>query len=165
MQEEEEEEYSAIREGILNFHNRWYFFGLHSENTGLDFPPKWLYIDRIQKITLGLTKTGLPSQKFHLEALFHRWNTLVVVCTCVCTWQSWQGLERWPWQEPGRGRSPILSMRTSLSIWYMDKMVIFLSVIKLSRIFFNVICSTSYYWCQPQLRPIDKISILYIAWK
>ena len=121
----------------------------HTENTGLDFPPKWLYIDRIQKITLGLMKTGLPSQKFHLEALFHRWNTLVVVCTCVCTWQSWQGLKRWPWQEPGRGRSPILSMRTSLSIWYMDKMVIFLSVMKLSGIFFNVIFSPLYYWCPP----------------
>ena len=67
------------RKLFKSFFRRWNFCGLHSENTGLEFPPTWVYVDRVQKFTLGLIKTGLPSQKFHLEVLFHRWNTLVVV--------------------------------------------------------------------------------------
>ena len=96
---------------------------IFGEITSLDFPSKWLYINRIQKMTMSMTGSRQRKE---------------------------------PYTE---------SMRTSLSILYTDKMVILLSVMKLSHIFFNVICSTSYYWCQPQLRPIDKISILYIAWK
>ena len=67
------------RKLFKSFFRRWNFCGLHSENTGLEFPPTWVFVDRVKKFTLGLIKTGLPSQKFHLEALFHRWNTLVVV--------------------------------------------------------------------------------------